>query len=110
MKSEPIEAPNCDLIAKAKKGEEYFAIKIAVICLMNYFEDIAVLYSANMVDRNIIDRTLRRPVMRYYEKIIPLAKCFDDVAGYPSWKPLDDLIAKWKSEDEAASAITPKRF
>ena len=44
-----------------------FHIKTAVISLMNYFEDIAVLYVSGMADKAIINATLRRPITRYYE-------------------------------------------
>jgi hypothetical protein len=67
---------------------------------MNYFEDVAVLYQTGMADRNIIDNSLRRPLTRYYHKIKPLADCIDKVAGYQSWKPLDDLITTWEKDDK----------
>ena len=107
----PIDPPDCENFVNCAEGHEMHHIKIAVVSLMNYFEDIAVLYVSGMADKAIIDATLRKPIMRYYEKIKPLAGCVDKVAGYPSWKPLDDLIAVWKREDAQREAgIKPKRF
>ena len=108
--SKPIQPPPCEDLVNAKVGDELFAMKMAVISLMNYFEDIAVLYTCGMADKYIIDATLRTPLMRFYDKIKPLAQCIDNVAGYPSWKPLDDLVEQWKHKEARKALVEPKRF
>ena len=110
LASKPINSPEPELFANASEGEEFYEIKIAVISLMNYLEDIAILYSSGMADKHIIDTTLRQPVLSYYNKIKPLSSCIDNVAGYPSWKPLDDLIKLWNQEDSNKSKLKPKKF
>ncbi len=107
----PIDPPDCEDFVGAVEGGEFFELKISVISLMNYFEDIAVLYTSGMADRSIVDATLRKPMTRYYDKIKPLSGCIDKVAGYPSWKPLDELITAWKQQDAKREAgIKPRRF
>lgn len=108
--SRPIVPPQCEIFANANEGDELFEAKIAVVSLMNYLEDIAVLYTSGMADKRIIDSTLRRPVLRYYDKIRPLAKCIDDIAGYPSWHPLDDLVTRWKQEEAASTSLRSRKF
>lgn len=109
VKSEPISPPDAAEFVGATEGELY-QVKIAVISLLNYFEDIAVLYLSGMADRLIIDETIRRPMMRYYDKVRPLAKCIDHVAGYCSWKPLDDLVNLWKREDSDRKQLKVFRY
>lgn len=110
VSSKPIDPPECELFVHAKEGDPHHHVKIAVIALMNYLEDIAVLYASGMADKHIIDITLRKPVIGYYDKILPLSQCIDKVAGYPSWKPLDDIVALWKEDDKKQSTVKPKKF
>ena len=106
-----IDLPDCEDFANAVEGDDLFCIKMAVISLMNYFEDIAVLYSSGMADRSMVEATLRKPMTRFYDKIKPLANCIEKVAEYPCWKPLDDLIAMWKQQDaQREEGIKPKKF
>ena len=107
----PIAPPDCEEFVNSVEGSPLFPIKLAVIALMNYFEDIAVLYTSGMADKGIVDATLRRPMTRYYEKIKPLSGCIDKVAGSPAWKPLDDLMAIWKLQDSQKElGLKSKRF
>jgi len=73
---------------------------MAVINLLNYFEDIAMLYLNDMLDKEMVDDTLKNAIMRYYDKLLPLKDCIDKHAGYKSWKLLDSLIEYWRREDK----------
>ena len=103
----PANVNSCEEFVKAVKGDELHDLKMAVINLLNYFEDIAMLYLNDMLDKRMVDDTLKNAIMRYYEKLLPLKECIDRLAGYKSWKLLDNLIEHWKKEDRREPS---KRF
>ena len=106
----PVEISDPMGFVNASEGDDLYPIKIAVISLMNHFELIADLYVYGMVDKHLVDASIRKPMSRYYTKIKPFAECIDKVAGYPSWKPLDDLIEVWEKEDKEKSSVKAREF
>jgi hypothetical protein len=101
-KAEQADVPggDCDGFVNATREKDLYPLKIAVISLMNYFETVAVVYLNGTADTELIDRTLKKPVLRYYHKIKKLADCIDNVAGYKSWEPVDQVIDIWNKQDK----------
>lgn len=108
-KAEQADVPegDCEGFVNATPEKELYPLKIGVISLMNYFETIAVAYLNGTADTGLIDTTLKKPVLRYYHKIKKLADCIDNVAGYKSWEPVDQVIAIWTEQDEKK---IPRKF
>jgi len=92
--------PTAEDYEGAKPGTELYDINLAVSSLMNYFENVAVLYMQGVVDKKIIDNTMKKAIIQYHEKIKPLALLSEKVAGYPLWASLDELIEKWANEEK----------
>ena len=96
----PAKVESCEEFVKATEGSELYDLKIAVINLLNYFEDIAMLYLNDMLDKKMVDDTLKNAIRRYYDKLAPLKECIDRHAGYKSWKLLDELIDYWNNQEK----------
>jgi len=104
----PAKVESCEEFVKATdKDGELYELKIAVINLLNYFEDIAMLYLNDMLDKKMVDDTLKNAIRKYYVKLAPLKDCIDRHAGYKSWKLLDELMDYWDKEE---SGEPKKRF
>ena len=88
----PATVDSCEEFVKAVEGDELHELKMAVINLLNYFEDIAMLYLNDMLDKEMVDDTLKNAIMRYYDKLLPLKDCIDKHAGYKSWKLILEII------------------
>jgi hypothetical protein len=99
-KAEQATVDNCEDFVNAAQGDDLYSLKVAVISLMNYFESIAAVYLNGTADRELIDTTLKKPVLRYYHKIKKLVDCVNNVAGYNSWEPVDQVIEIWNKQDE----------
>jgi hypothetical protein len=106
---QPVSIKNVEGFARATQGDNLYPLRDAVVSLLNYFEDIAVLYSSGMVDKKMVDLTIKDPIISYYEKIKPLADCIEKVSGKKHWQPLENQIYEWNFEKKKSVPKIPKR-
>jgi hypothetical protein len=84
--------------ANKAEYELNFAVRAAIISILNYFEYIALAYTNGVADRKIIDQSLRASMMKWYEKLKDFENGVAIESGVNPWLPLHNLMISWEAE------------
>ena len=70
-------------------------VRADVIRLLNYFEYISSAYEQAVLDRVIIDESLKAPIMIWYSDLSAFVDFITEWSGFHVWPPLQRLIYEW---------------
>ncbi len=88
-----------ELYAAGNSDSPNYHVRRAIVSLLNYFEFIGLACEWEIADRQVIDRSLRSPMKRWYDILKPFLAVYEQERGTCIWGPYENLVAEWEGRN-----------
>jgi hypothetical protein len=83
-------------IYSANPESQEWQLRFHFIELLNHFESIASAYRNAVGDKQIIEESLRSPLVRWHDILRNFIEVVKTHRGYEPWEPYTTVVAHWK--------------
>ena len=86
-----------DIYTCEPSNEESWKLRYHLVELLNYLEYVALSYSQNVSDQQIIEVCLKDAMIKYHDILKNVIEVVEICEGYLPWEPYTKLVESWKT-------------
>ena len=91
--------------SQKEEDKDNVVVRHALNSILNQFEFLATAYMQNVADKQIIEESFKKQLIRLHKILSNYLKVVEEHRKYQPWEPYINLVEKWEFEDKQKKDI-----